>query len=100
MNKKGFTSEVVFVASFDDPLHEININPCSDIAIDGVNLMNICKVESRISSAGQLGVYFYDHYNIPFAVVLVSPSDEKKCLVFSRELCNGKFCFYKLSRID
>lgn len=56
-------TELIFVATYDDPDHEYSFQP-EELVINGVSIMNVDKVETKINYSGLLQLSFYQEGNL------------------------------------
>lgn len=55
MNLKN---ELIFTATYDDPYHEFSFEP-EELVINGVSIMNVDKIQTRINHSGILELRFF-----------------------------------------
>ena len=86
-------TDLLFIASYDDPAHEFAFKP-EELVINGVSIMNVDKIETKINHSGLLQLSFYQEgYLVAKDTVLDG------VFRLDKVSSNGVHLHYKISKI-
>mgnify|MGYP001009142066 CR=1 FL=1 len=98
MDYNNSTEVIIFKATFDDPNHEVILKPTDEIVMKDVSLMNIDKIETKISYNSSLQVMFLRQGDL-IAKDFIHPLSNGH-YVFSQVSYGGKPAYYNFSKIE
>ncbi len=86
-------TDLIFVATYDDPEHEYAFKP-EEFLINGVSIMNVDRVETKINHSGLLQLSFYQEGNL-----IAKDTVLDGCFELLKVNSNGLHLHYKIVRI-